>query len=153
MPSKEEVLSILVPLAQRVAAVDLANPAARAALEAAIGPADQAAVRTALMAAHSEGWLTPRRATETLTFGRLAKPADATQGLSIDVVDMSGAGAGHTHPNGEASLCFALQGSPTFMGQPPGWVVAAPGSHHIPEVTGGRMLIAYFLPGGAMEWD
>ena len=28
-----------------------------------------------------------------------------------------------------------------------------PGSRHVPEVAGGRMLIVYFLPDGAMEWE
>jgi hypothetical protein len=31
-------------------------------------------------------------------------------------------------------------------------VVFPPDSAHVPTVTGGRMLIVYFLPGGAVEW-
>ena len=65
---------------------------------------------------------------------------------------MSGAGAAHTHPNGEVSICFPTEGDPPFEGYADGWVVKAPGSSHIPTVTGGKMLILYFLPEGAMEW-
>jgi hypothetical protein len=153
MPSKEQVLEALAPVARRVAEIDLAAPDAEAALAGLLDADAIAAVGAALVAANDEGWLAPRQATDTLRFGRLAKPGPETAGMSIDVVDMRGAGAGHTHPNGEASLCFALEGAPTFMGQPPGWVLARPGSHHVPEVLGGRMLIVYFLPRGAMEWD
>ncbi len=49
-------------------------------------------------------------------------------------------------------LGFAVEGDPRFDGQPEGWIVFAPGTQHVPTVTGGRMLIAYFLPGGAVEW-
>ncbi|HHO53149.1 MAG TPA: DUF4863 family protein [Deltaproteobacteria bacterium] len=159
MPSHDEpraaqLLEALLPLTRRIAQLDLSDPAAAAgALSAAAPPSELSELRALMCAANAEGWLTPRRATETLSFGRLARPDEATSGLSIDVVDMAGAGAGHTHPNGEVSLCFALQGEPRFMGEPEGWVVVAPGSHHVPTVSGGRMLITYFLPGGAMEWD
>ncbi len=154
MSSKEELVETMLPLAQRVAQLDLSDPeAAAAAMHEAFPPQALASVRASLLEAREGGWLTPRQATETLSFGRLAKPSAHTHDLSIDVVDMSGAGAAHTHPNGEVSLCFALEGDPRFMGQPEGWVVEGPGSHHVPTVSGGRMLIAYFLPGGAMEWD
>ena len=152
MPDKEQVLEILAPVARKVAQVDLSLAGAEAALASLLDAGTVEAARAALVAANEEGWLAPRRASPTLSFGRLAKPGPATGGMSIDVVDMRGAGAAHTHPNGEASLCFALDGDPTFMGKPPGWVVAPPGSRHVPEVVGGRMLIVYFLPEGAMEW-
>ena len=45
-----------------------------------------------------------------------------------------------------------LDGSPTFMGQPAGWVVEAPGSQHVPTVAGGTMLIVYLLPQGRIEF-
>lgn len=154
MPSKEELIESMQPLIQVIAGLDLSDPAAAAAALHEAAPIDGLSeLRRLLCEANEAGWLTPRRATETLSFGRLARPGEATSGLSIDVVDMSGAGAGHTHPGGEVSLCFALEGEPRFMGEPEGWVVAAAGSHHVPTVSDGRMLIAYFLPGGAMEWD
>ena len=46
----------------------------------------------------------------------------------------------------------AVDGSPTFEGEPPGWVVLEPGSTHVPTVAGGTMLIVYLLPHGEMEF-
>ena len=67
-------------------------------------------------------------------------------------VDMAGPGAEHVHPGGEVNLCFATEGDPRFCGTGEGWYVVPPGSQHVPEVTGGRMLIAYFLPQGAIRF-
>ncbi len=153
MSTPDELIALLTPFIHRMSSLDLGVPAtATAQLEAAIPFATLEGVRGSLFAARDAGWLVPRQASPGLRFGRLAKPSDKTLGWSIDVVDMEGAGAEHLHPNGEISLCFQDQGSPLFCGHPPGWVVVPPGSQHIPEVTGGRMLIAYFLPGGAMTW-
>lgn len=99
-----------------------------------------------------EGWLCPRE-NAGLRFGRLAKPDHpATYGMSIDAVMMSTPGPGHTHPQGEIDLCFALDGDPTFDGRAPGWTVYPPGSWHVPTVRGGTMAILYFLPGGEIEF-
>lgn len=153
MSSKEALIEAFEPVAHRVATLDLTDAeTAEAALNAAFPVETLAGLREQLIAASEEGWLTPRE-NAGVKFGRLAKPGEATHGLSIDVVDMTSAGPGHTHPNGEASLCFALEGAPTFMNKPEGWVVAAAGTHHVPTVAGGRMLIAYFLPEGAMVFD
>ena len=65
---------------------------------------------------------------------------------------MTGPGPKHRHPTGEVDYCVALEGEPTFDGQPPGWVVMAPDSVHVPTVAGGAMLIVYLLPQGAMEF-
>lgn len=154
MPTQEEVRSALAPFANEVAGLDLADEvAAAAALNRRHPISELGALRALLQAANAEGWLAPKRATDALTFGRIAKPAPELGGCSIDVVDMAGAGAPHVHPNGEVSLCFATGGDPRFVGFPEGWVVVPPGSRHVPEVTGGRMLIVYFLPGGAMVWE
>ena len=72
--------------------------------------------------------------------------------MSIDVVEFEGPAAEHVHPQGEVSLCFVRSGAPRFDGRGPGFVVLPPGSRHVPTVEGGRMLIAYFLPDGAVEW-
>lgn len=97
-----------------------------------------------------DGWLVPKSAGPKVRFGRLAKDLG---GYSVDFVLMEGAAAGHTHVNGEINLGFAWSGTPKFDGHPPGWVVFAPGSQHVPTVTGGEMLLVYFLPGGAVVWD
>lgn len=153
MPSQATVIETLEPFARAVAELDLTAPeAAQASLEAAFPHATLGSVHALLAAARDEGWLTPRKASESLNFGRICKPSPETHGQSMDAVDMAGAGAAHTHPNGEVSLCFVEDGDPRFCGNPPGWVVVPPGSRHVPEVTGGRMLIVYFLPEGAMVW-
>lgn len=148
-----DLLEHLAPIAAHLATLDLAAPdAALASLRARFSAAQMAAVSDALRAAHATGALTPQRATPTLTFGRLARPAEATSEHSVDAVDIEGAGAPHTHPRGEVSWCVPLEGAPVFEGASEGWVVLPPGSHHTPTVTGGRMLIVYFLPGGKLTW-
>lgn len=153
MTTQAALVEALAPLARRIAALDLAAPeAAQAALNAELPVGSLGPVRALLAAALAEGWLTPKQASPTLSFGRVAKPSEALCGMSVDAVDMAGDGAPHTHPNGEVSLCFATAGDPRFVGFPEGWVVAGAGSRHVPTVTGGRMTIVYFLPGGAMVW-
>jgi hypothetical protein len=153
MSSADSVRSALEPLLVTVASLDLADPPrAQAILDRAHPYRSLGAIADLCREAQAEGWLTPKRASADLTFGRLAKPEPTTHQLSVDVVDMGGAGAEHVHPRGEVSLCFEQSGEPLFCGHPPGWVVLPPGSRHVPTVTGGRMLIVYFLPEGAMEW-
>lgn len=102
----------------------------------------------AAMAGIEDGWLLPAER-GGIRFGRIA--ADIS-GFSVDAVLSSGTGPRHRHPQGEVDLVFALAGDPRFDGHPAGWVVYPPGSEHVPAVTGGEMLILYFLPGGAIEW-
>ncbi len=98
-----------------------------------------------------EGWLVPHEAGQHVRFGRFAKDMG---GYAIDAVVMENAeGRGHTHTRGEINMCFPLNGEPRFDGHEPGWVVFAPGSHHVPTVTGGTMLFLYFTPGGDVVWD
>ena len=85
-------------------------------------------------------------------YSRAFKATAESRELSADAVLMSGPGPQHIHPGGEIDLCFAEEGEPTFDGQAPGWVVYPPGSKHVPTVAGGRMLILYLLPGGAIEF-
>lgn len=154
MPTQEEVRAALAPFARLVAGMDLADAArATAELNRSHPVSELRELRALLLAARDEGWLTPRTATPTLAYGRVAKPAEDLGGCSVDAVDMAGAGPPHLHPEGEVSLCFATEGDPRFVGFPEGWVAVPPGSRHVPEVTGGRMLIVYFLPGGAMVWE
>ncbi len=141
------------PLAA-AAGVNLSDPgAARAALHRAFAPEGPAglALRQDLLAALEAGTICDRGKGE-IRWSRLARPDATPHDVSIDFVWMSGPGIHHRHPRGEVNLCFAVEGQPRFDGQPEGWVVFPPGSAHVPTVTGGRMLIAYFLPGGAVEW-
>jgi hypothetical protein len=89
-----------------------------------------------------------------IRYGRVVKPSEATHGFSVDVVDMQNvAGPHHRHPNGEIDLVMPLSGEARFDGRPAGWVVYGPGSAHRPTVSGGRALVLYLLPGGAIEFS
>jgi hypothetical protein len=110
-----------------------------------------ASIKAALVSGQEAGWLTPN-GEGGMRWGRLAKATPETGNLSIDAVYMEQAGPGHTHPNGEYDLCFALDGDPKFDGNSEGWVVYPPGSWHIPTVTGGAMIILYFLPEGKIKF-
>ncbi len=85
-------------------------------------------------------------------FGRVSKATPESRDFSIDVVLMTGPGPRHRHPAGEINYCIRIDGEPTFMDQPPGWVDEAPDSVHVPSVAGGTMLIVYLLPQGQMEF-
>ena len=145
-----ELLAEASTLTAALAGIDPSDPAAA---EARLAGLDTRAFEAALRAAHAEGWATPKEA-GGVRFGRVAKADPTLHGFSLDVVDMNGAAPGsHVHPRGELDLCLVLEGHPRFDGRAPGWVVYPPNSRHIPTVTGGRMLIAYFLPGGEIQFD
>lgn len=148
--TREEVLDALSPLLARLASLDADDPAGASL---ALAGFDVSGIEATLRAAHAEGWLTPKES-GGVRWGRLSRAAPETHGFSVDIVEMDGAAAGpHTHPSGEFDLCFALDGQPRFDGRAPGWVVYPPGSRHVPTVHGGRMLIAYFLPQGAIQFE
>jgi hypothetical protein len=162
--SLEQLLALLSPILARVVELDVerhTTPEAILELEATLerehphaSPQVQA-IGELLARGVREGWLADRGAPEA-RFGRVAKPGPATCGLSIDVVSMLGAGVEHSHPRGEVTLGFPAEPhseqSCHFEARPPGWVVLGAGSRHVPTVTGARMNLIYFLPGGAVEW-
>ena len=153
-PAQEELLRALRALISALDALDPAAPEdATLHLEQA-RPFDGEEVERILALCKqgmSEGWLLPHAAGPSVRFGRLEKDMG---GYAVDAVLMaSGQGRGHTHTRGEINMCFPLEGAPLFDGHAPGWVVFAPGSHHIPTVTGGTMLFLYFTPGGDVVWD
>ncbi len=96
------------------------------------------------------GWLCDK-GNEGSRFSRVAK-AEKAMGFSVDAVLLSASGPWHRHTKGEANFCICLEGQPKFCGHGPGWAVFAPGSEHVPSVSGGTMLIFYLLPDGAVEW-
>jgi hypothetical protein len=72
----------------------------------------------------------------------------------VDVVDMDDlAGPHHAHPNGEIDMIMPLTEGARFDGHGAGWLVYGPGSAHRPTVTGGRALVLYLLPGGAIDFS
>jgi len=150
----EDLLTLLDAPMAAAASVDPGDPtAARAALDQAypFDGAEATALRAALLGAIEDGTICDR-GEPALKWSRVAKPETTPHDLSADAVWMTGPGPRHKHPKGELNLCFAVEGDPKFDGQPEGWVVFPPDSVHVPTVTDGRMLIVYFLPGGAMEF-
>lgn len=148
--TRELLLQALGPVLDRARSLDIEDPAAAVAALRALPTSE---LEAALKEAHAEGWLTPKES-GGVRYGRLARADTSTRGFSVDVVDMAGAATGaHTHPRGELDLCFRLEDAPRFDGREPGWVVYPPGSRHVPTVTGGRMLIVYLLPEGAIQFE
>lgn len=110
------------------------------------------ALREACDTGVREAWLCQREG-GGIKYGRIFKPADDLHGFSVDVVDMDSiAGPHHVHPNGEIDLVMPIDDTARFDGQGAGWVVYGPGSSHAPTVTGGRALVLYLLPQGAIEF-
>ncbi len=100
----------------------------------------------------AEGWMCSREHAG-IRYGRVVKPGPATHGFSVDVVDMQDiAGGHHRHPNGEIDLVMPLSGGAEFDGHGAGWLVYGAGSAHTPTVSGGRALVLYLLPQGAIEF-
>ncbi len=98
------------------------------------------------------GWMCNREHAG-IKYGRVIKPGETTHGFSVDVVDMENiAGGHHRHPTGEIDLIMPLDAAARFDGHGAGWMVYEPGSAHVPTVSGGRALILYLLPQGAIEF-
>jgi hypothetical protein len=115
------------------------------------GPAVRA-IRLACDAAIAAGWMCNREHAG-IRYGRVVKPGAATHGFSVDVVDMHDVTGGHhRHPAGEIDLVMPVAGDPAFDGHRAGWVVYGPDSAHAPTVAGGRALVLYLLPQGAIEF-
>lgn len=152
MTTRDQLLDKLAPVMDLVTTLDLDDPdTARAELERRLpAGSEQLAEIGALLRAGIESGELCDRQNGGVKFSRLKKSAG--DDLSIDLVHMSAPGPGHTHPNGEVDLCFAVSGEPTFDGRAPGWTVYPKGSWHVPTVDGGVMDIIYFLPGGAIEF-
>jgi len=109
-------------------------------------------LRQACVQAVAAGWMCDREA-GGIRYGRVIKPSPQTHGYSVDVVEMQDVvGPHHVHPQGEIDLVMPLEGDARFDGHPAGWVVYGPGSAHRPTVHGGRALVLYLLPGGAIEF-
>ncbi len=111
-----------------------------------------AAIEAACKTGLDEGWLgangKPRR-----RWGRILEPSPATHGFSVDVVAMNdAAGPHHVHPNGEILLVLPVDPEARFDGYGKGWLVYPPGSGHVPTVTGGRAIVLYLLPDGAITF-
>ncbi|MCP4804307.1 MAG: DUF4863 family protein [Proteobacteria bacterium] len=149
---KDSLIAALGPVLSVVKTIDPSDPGAKAKLDAALPLSSLSELAALVRKGVAEGWLA-ERGDLPVKWGRVSKTDHpATTPLSIDCVSMTGPGPGHEHPQGEIDLCFAVDGEPTFDGNAPGWTVYAPGSWHVPSVSGGQMDILYFLPGGAIRF-
>ena len=106
----------------------------------------------ACQAGIAAGWMCNREA-GGIKFSRVIKPCDAIHGFSVDVVVMDSLkGPHHRHPNGEIDMIMPLDAGAQFDGRGHGWLVYPAGHAHHPTVTGGKAIVLYLLPGGAIEF-
>ncbi|MGC6508435.1 MAG: DUF4863 family protein [Myxococcota bacterium] len=150
--SKQKLINHLTPLLVHLKSLDLsAVEQSRTELESEFPIDGQWAseLKKILIAHQDADWLFPSSHRD-IRFGQLC---DAQAfGISIDTVDMDKAGPSHLHLNGEVDIAFSIEGKPKFDGNGEGWTVYPPNSWHRPTVTGGRMIILYFLPGAALKF-
>ena len=110
------------------------------------------AIRDACDAGIAAGWMCNREH-GGIKYGRVVKPGPGTDRFSVDVVLMDEvAGGHHRHPNGEIDLVMPMSGAPRFDGRGAGWLVYGPDTAHVPTVAGGKALVLYLLPEGAIEF-
>src|SRR5207245_11082757 len=110
------------------------------------------AIVDACEAGIAAGWMCSREHAG-IRYGRVVKPGPATQGFSVDVVEMDNvAGGHHRHPNGEIDLVMPVDATARFDGRGAGWLLYEPGTAHVPTVAGGQARVLYLLPGGAIEF-
>ena len=130
------------------------DPALADTLEARFPPGSDTfeTIRTLCRQGIAEGWLCAREA-GGIRFGRPVKPGPDTAGFSVDVVLMDSlAGPHHSHPNGEIDMIMPETPGAAFDGKGDGWLVYGPGTAHHPTVSGGRAIVLYLLPQGAIEF-
>ena len=98
------------------------------------------------------GWMCSREHAG-IKYGRVVKPGPATCGFSVDVVEMNNvAGGHHRHPHGEIDMIMPIDATARFDGHGAGWLVYGPDTAHVPTVAGGKALVLYLLPEGAIEF-
>lgn len=151
--TQDEFAALMATITRRIAgrAPDAALQAELNATISADGDVVRA-VREACDKGIAAGWMCAREHAG-IRYGRVVKPGPATDGFSVDVVDMKDiAGGHHRHPHGEIDLVMPIDSTARFDGHGAGWVVYGPGSAHVPTVAGGRALVLYLLPQGAIEF-
>jgi hypothetical protein len=99
---------------------------------------------------------------------RLCDPSERTFYFSITCVYMDSMAMGespkqsfkgdyHGHPYGEFNLIVPLDEAAKLAGPNgwchAGWTAPGPGSHHYPEVKGGRVIALFFLPAGRISYE
>ena len=153
METPAAFVELVAKITARVGSTPL-SPELAAELNALFPPdgADFAALEAVTRRGVEQGWLCAREH-GGVRFGRPVRPGPATHGFSVDVVEMADiVGPHHVHPNGEIDMVLPLDETARFDGSKRGWKVYGPGSAHKPTVTGGKALILYLLPQGAIEY-
>ncbi len=86
-------------------------------------------------------------------YGRVLEASPATNGFSVDVVQMTDMkGPYHGHPGGEIDMIMPIDNDAQFDGMGAGWLVYDAASAHYPTVSGGSAVVLYLLPGGAIDF-
>ncbi|MFI4988500.1 MAG: DUF4863 family protein [Alphaproteobacteria bacterium] len=150
----QESFETLLSAVTREAAGKPLDDALAATLNARFPAAGAAfkAIEAACHAAIAAGWMCNREA-GGIKYGRVAKPSPVLAGFSIDVVDMADVkGPHHRHPQGEIDMIMPITAGAAFDGHGAGWFVYGPDTAHHPTVSGGRALVLYLLPAGAIEF-
>ncbi len=149
----QEFKKLMIPVARAIAGREV-GPALAELLDREF-PAEGEAVESierACRDAIQAGWMCAQGG-EGRRFGRVIEPGPETNGLSVDVVDITDyTGPHHVHPKGEICLVLPVTKSARFLGEGRGWCVYGPGSDHRPAVSGGRALVLYLLPNGEIEF-
>ena len=149
----ETLEHLLCSLVATLDSLDLSAPDAATARLSERHPLDDVdivVIRELLAAGLRDGWLVLNEMRPGVQQGCVC---ERLGGYSVSALFIEGQGRGHTHPEGEVGLGFVWSGDPRIDGHGAGWVVFPPGSHHVPEVVGGRMLLLFFRPHGEVVWD
>jgi hypothetical protein len=148
-----EFTSLIAGITARIAGEPLDERLqARLNAEFPAGGAEFERIFEACQEAIAAGWMCNREA-GGIRFGRVIKPSDIIHGFSVDVVLMDTCrGPHHRHPNGEIDMIMPLDAGAEFDGAGRGWLVYPAGHAHFPTVTGGKAIVLYLLPGGAIEF-
>ncbi len=149
----EEFTTLIAGVTGRIAGQTLDSQLdARLNAEVPAGGAEFNKIFEACQDAIAAGWMCNREA-GGIRFGRVIKPSDAIHGFSVDVVVMDSCrGPHHRHTNGEIDMIMPLDAGAKFDGRGKGWLVHPAGHAHSPTVTGGKAIVLYLLPGGAIEF-
>ncbi len=151
--SRETFDKTIEAIASRIGDAPL-DETLQARLNAEIGAESElfAELSASCRAGVEQGWLCDREH-GGIKFGRVIDAGGKAGRFSVDVVEMNDVrGPYHRHPNGEIDAVIPLDEGAEFDGQPAGWVVYAPESAHYPTVKGGKALVLYLLPEGAIDF-
>jgi len=154
MSSQQAFSDAVATITARISGKDL-DPGLQAFLNESFPPGGEAFDDLAELCRQGidEGWLCDHEQ-GGIKFGRIIKAGPDTHGFSVDVVEMDDIrGPYHGHPNGEIDMIIPESGDAVFDGQSQGWLVYEAESEHYPTVSGGKAIVLYLLPDGAIDFS